>query len=188
MSPETVAFLRYGLDDTRSGCRLNLHQPLGEPRRRRIPVCRQLGKGSRDRLLDRLGNIGSRRAYAWHGIHRVTRQQLVRGCTRERRMAHQHFIDHAAEAVHIGTTIHLIRPVCLLGTHVCGRAHRQACRRHTLLARHGHRPRYPEIRHTAWPRDHRIFAGLMSRWTTPCSCAYARASATCVAMPYIHQW
>ena len=34
----------------------------------------------------------------------------------------------------------------------------------------------------AWPRDKRMFSGLMSRWMTPFSCAYCSASPTSAAM------
>ena len=41
----------------------------------------------------------------------------------------------------------------------------------------------PKSATTACPPVSRMFSGLMSRWMTPCACAYPSAAATSRAMP-----
>ena len=53
---------------------------------------------------------------------------------------------------------------------------------HAVVADFGIARAIPKSATTACPAEMRMFSGLMSRWTTPCSWAYSRASATSRAM------
>ena len=87
-------------------------------RRGVVPVSRHLGQRGEHRVLhffrDRLTHDGQR----WHLVERVARDQRLRRASRERRLPREHFVEHAAETVDVGTAIEIGIGHPLLGAHV----------------------------------------------------------------------
>ena len=86
----------------------------------------------------------------------------------ERRLAHQHFEEHAAQAVDVAAAVEVLAALHLFRAHVGRSADRCARSRSSPapMAR-----AMPKSATSAWPASSRMFAGLMSRWTTLQLCA-----------------
>ena len=123
-----------------------------------------------------------------------------RGEAADGQLAGEHLVEDHAQGIDVGAVVDLLRMLDLLGGHVLWRAHHLAgagelCIRHTPCAvGHGTRsvPDTSDGRtNLARPKSailtrpslsNSMFSGLMSRWTTPWSWAYCRASQICGTM------
>ena len=173
--------LRTGGRSSRRGERARAHarrdahrdsEKLGECRGGLRTIGRHFAERGEDRVLDLLRNGAAHDADARHLLHGMPRHDLHRVLAGERRLARQHLVQHAAEAVEVRG-----RPdglsARLLGRHVVRRAHRHPGRGELLrlvpsfeIAR-----AMPKSATRAWPSERRMFSGLMSRCTTPFECA-----------------
>ena len=86
----------------------------------------------------------------------------------ERRLAGEHLVEHAAEAVDVAPGVQLAVGRRLLRAHVGRGADREAGLGQPLVRRPRQRPRDPEVGDQRLPVRSRMFSGLMSRCTTPC--------------------
>ena len=91
----------------------------------------------------------------------------------ERRLAGQHLVAQDAERVEVAAPVDLPLARCLLRRHVRRRADRHAGGRETAVSLAVHGARDTEVGHhrPAGAASSRMLSGLMSRWTTPRSCA-----------------
>src|SRR5438874_3728370 len=96
-------------------------QRLREQRSRRVAIGRQLGEGPENRLFDRVGNRGPHDRRRRHHVQRVAREHRVRGRPREGRLAHQHLVHDARQAVLVAAAVDVVAARPLLRAHVGGR-------------------------------------------------------------------
>ena len=126
-------------------------QRLGEFVRGLEPVGRHLGErphhDSLELRRDGRPDNGQRR----HLSHRMARDDRVRRPATKRRLAGQHLVQDAPQAVDIGPAVEIAVRHALLGAHVVWRAERDARLRQLFLARRGRRPGDPEIHHQCMP-------------------------------------
>src|SRR2546429_3504873 len=92
-------------------------------------------------------------------VQRVARDDGLGGGPRERRLAHQHLVHDARQAVLVAAAIDVLAAGGLLRAHVGGRAHdRAGLREMPRVARRAQGPRDAEVRHHCRPpRQHDVF-------------------------------
>ena len=105
---------------------------LGESEGRCPPVGRDLGECLRQCLLDAHRHRGPQPSHCRHGIDQPLGDQHLSGCSRIRRFAGEHFVQHAAEAVHVGASVQGSLTHRLLRTHVRRRPHGEPRQRESL--------------------------------------------------------
>ena len=148
-----VGSARSGASHTGTGTASDIFRALprverGAKRRRaRPPVGRQLRQRLHHRALDR-----HRHGVAHHTrrgrllAHDLGDDRLHRGAG-ERRLAHEHFVQHGAEGIDVAAGIDGPLAHRLLGRHVLRRAEREAGLRHASAARALHREGDAKVGH-----------------------------------------
>ena len=84
---------------------------------------------------------------AGHRFHGVPGQDRHGVGTLEGRLTHQHLIQHAGQAVLVGTSVYVVSAYPLFGAHVVRGADRHPGLGQFVAPRFAHRPRDTEIRH-----------------------------------------
>ena len=81
-------------------------------------VCWYLGKRLEHDSLEAFGNRRSDTSKIRHRIQDVARENRVHARSCERRLAGEHLVEHAAEAVDVAAPVEFVEAARLLGTHV----------------------------------------------------------------------
>ena len=99
---------------------------LRERPQRRIAIRGRLGQRPRQYVGDGRRHIGPHGGERRHRIGEMARDHRAGGRRRERRMAGQHLVRHAREAVLVGVRVQILASRARFGAHVLRRAHDQA--------------------------------------------------------------
>ena len=141
----TALQCRPAMRPRRGGRRI---QGLGEQRRGRVAVGRDLRERAQHRTLYRVGNRAPHDRRRRHHVQRVARDDRLSGGARERRLAHQHLVHDAREAVFVAAPVDFVRASGLLGAHVRRRPEDGAGLGEVpALSRRAHRAGDTEVRH-----------------------------------------
>jgi len=132
-------------DHPRPGVRslaLQRRQELGDGRE---PVVGILGERAREHPLDTGGRVGPEGAQRSRRLRHLLRHGGPRAAAAQRRLASQHFVDHAREAVEVAPASQVLLAARLLRAHVFRRPQRQPALGHHFHPDRGERARDAEV-------------------------------------------